>query len=501
MSTKPIKVRSEPGIKRDGTRYEGRGYIDGQWVRFQRGLPRKMGGYQSISSAIPEIARGINSYSGNGSQYVVIGGASSLSQAQIQNGSLTALVDRVPAGLAVSSDNLWQFDYLFDTVATTTQLCAHAAPNLIIDSTVDEEIWVGDVFDVAILVDSGMDPVSGGIVALGPYLVAYGNFGYVGWSDANNVSATLDFSNITQQKIVKGLPLRGTGGGPAGLLWSLDSLVRMTFNDPLTVTWNFDTLAADISVLSSQAIVQYDGIYYWPGVDRILMFNGVVRELPNDMNINFFYDNLNFTQRQKVFGFTNPRWGEIWWCFPFGNATECTNAIIYNVRENTWYDTLLPDLGRSAGIYPKVYNRPFMVGAVDTGTNQYVLWQHEVATDRIDGSSVQPIPSFFETGEISMLEQGDNKALRVDRIEPDFIQTGEMTVQVSGRQNTRAPVVSGNELQFEEPGALTPQEETVKMKVERRLLSFIFRSNTVGGNYEMGETMVHVEPADGRVQS
>ena len=35
-------LKSQPGIKRDGTKFEGDFYVDGQWVRFQRGRPRKI---------------------------------------------------------------------------------------------------------------------------------------------------------------------------------------------------------------------------------------------------------------------------------------------------------------------------------------------------------------------------------------------------------------------------------------------------------------------------
>ena len=44
MADNVVQIRSLPGIKRDGTRFDGEFYPDGQWVRFQRGLPRKMGG-------------------------------------------------------------------------------------------------------------------------------------------------------------------------------------------------------------------------------------------------------------------------------------------------------------------------------------------------------------------------------------------------------------------------------------------------------------------------
>ena len=35
----------QPGIKRDGTLFESREFSDGVWCRFQRGTPKKIGGY------------------------------------------------------------------------------------------------------------------------------------------------------------------------------------------------------------------------------------------------------------------------------------------------------------------------------------------------------------------------------------------------------------------------------------------------------------------------
>ncbi len=68
--------------------------------------------------------------------------------------------------------------------------------------------------------------------------------------------------------------------------------------------------------MSPNAVVDYDGVYFWAGVDRFLMYNGVVREVPNVMNLNWFFDGLDPRQRAKVFAFKNPRYGEIWWCYP-----------------------------------------------------------------------------------------------------------------------------------------------------------------------------------------
>jgi hypothetical protein len=511
---KPITLKSQPGVKRDGTVFEGDYYTDAQWCRFQRGLPRKMGGFRRVTNTVPDSARGINSFSSDNIQYIHLGHAGSFGQYRINSfGNFTTFFNRTPAGFTSQSDHLWQIDIYFDQGSGgVNQLVAHPGRNLNdIGSSTTSPIYLGLVTDSGALVEgstlsvaSELNNVSGGIVAIGPYLFTYGSNGKIAYSDINDFTAATE-ANVTQQKIVKGFPLRGSGAGPAGLFWSLDSLIRATFiQDATAPDFQFDTLATDISILSSQGIVEYDGIFYWPGVDRFLMFNGVVREIPNPLNQNWFFDNLNFQQRQKVFGFKVPRFGEIWWCYPRGDATECTHAVIFNLRENTWYDTALPSTGaspqyRTAGVYAKVYNKPFLVDDLVTGSGR-TLWQHETGSDQVEGIQVSAIPSHFETHEFNLLEQGSNQAISLARIEPDLVQSGDMTVTVKGRNNARAAIQEETPLTLPDTSP-EPTDETLKFKTTKRLMSIRWDSNTAGGDYEYGHTFMHIEPGDSRIES
>ena len=56
----------KPGIKRDGTVFETAEYTDGTWCRFQRGVPKKMGGYSEIFSTFNGIPRGMIAIPYNG---------------------------------------------------------------------------------------------------------------------------------------------------------------------------------------------------------------------------------------------------------------------------------------------------------------------------------------------------------------------------------------------------------------------------------------------------
>ena len=521
MAEAPFPIVSQPGIQRDGTRLAAKSYLDALWCRWQRGRPKKIGGYQQVTDTVPEITRGMTQFSEDSVQYLHLGHPNTLGQYLVTNGTLSGFNDRTPAGFVTSVNNLWQFAVFADTAGTGNHLLvAHAAPNALdIDNSVGGNIYIDQVTAPAVLSTVGLDAgatgwntggggnVSGGIVVTTQFLFAFGSDGLIRYNGTpNNLGVAPVELNIGTQKIVAARAIRGAGAGPSVIFWSLGQLIRATFQDTAP-SFRFDILDDSISIMSSQSIIEQDGVFYWPGIDRWYMFNGVVREVPNTQNDNWFFDNLNFTHRQKVFGMKIPRYGEIWWCYPRGSATECTHAVIYNYRDNFWFDTPLPDndlidQGRTAGINADVFRRPFMVdNDSNTTSGGRTLWQHETAFDKIRLSNVNAIRSFFETHEFNLLETGQStKSLRVARIEPDFVQAGEMSVTVRGRVNSKAAITE-EAMSFFPETASVPTEETVKEKAIRRLMSFKFESNVQAGNYEYGDTYAHMEPADGRVES
>jgi len=351
--------------------------------------------------------------------------------------------------------------------------------------------------------------VSGGVVMLFPYLFAYGNNGLIencAAGDFNNwTSADSNKNNVSSTKVVKGLPLRGGTTSPAGLFWTLDSVVRVTYA-PTTVGnqtfyWKYDLITQQSSILSSQCVIEYDGIFYWVGTDRFLAYNGVVQEVENKQNFNYFFDNLNYAQRQKVWVSKVPRWGEIWWFFPSGDSTECNDAIIYNVREKCWYDAGAA-LGarRSAGVFSEVFRRPIWGGNEVNTTGKYTLWQHETGTNRVYTNNVDAIESSVETnvigargGLVGSVEQpGDNVWTRIERIEPDFVQTGTMDVIITGK--SYADDVDDPS----DPYTFNPDTLKIDMKEQRREMRLQFVSNTQNGDFFMGRILLSIDVGDVR---
>src|ERR1017187_3961115 len=511
MPTVPQQLVSQPGIQRDGTLFAAQAHTDGQWCRFQRGLPRKIRGYTAVVITQPEKIYGMNGFASAGQDYLHSGSQTYLKQYVLNaNKQLLQAYDRTPSTLGVSPNNDWQFDILFDQVAGLNRIVAHGGQNLAdITSQVSTSVFYGTVDGTTALTDTTSPQVSGGCVALMPFLFTYGNAGVVNWCVPGNptqwaptyVTTGAGTAYVTGSKIIKGLPLRGSGTGPAGLFWSLDSLLRATYVAASSGpgSFAFDTLSATSSVLSSRGIVEYDGTYFWAGVDRFFVFNGSLTELPNTYNKNWFFDNLNYTYRNKCFAFVDTRWGEIWWCYPRGTATECSHAVIYNVNEQYWYDTALPNSGRTSGEFIKVFANPTMSGCDADANHDYKIWKHDVGTDEVNGQSVLPIDSWFTTAEMSLLRSQSSRCLSTVLIEPDFVQTGDMSVQMISRANARGNLLTGPLHTFPDTPSSGIQED-VPMQEQGRMTRFKFESNTPGGDYQMGSCYVHVEPSDGRVR-
>ena len=580
MTANVVSLAIPAGIQRDGTQFDSPMYVDGQWVRFQRARPRKIGGYKGIFLNAIEVSRGMTMQSQQGLNYVYSGSSSYLQYWQTDNddGVGSGPISVTLNNFTASSDNLWQFDIGYDSGGSgALQVIAHPSQNLqYIDSTNNTPVLVGTfpggslsqvgvftatgtlsgttftipsanykigigqtvtgaslgagttvvyssvagtVTTVTLSAGGGSGSqtltfnnnisVSGGACMLYPYLFVYGNNGLIQNSSAgdftNWVSADSNSNTVSSTKVVKGMALRGGTTSPAGLFWSLDQLTRVSYNPTTvgtsTLYWRYDIISTSTSILASNTPVEYDGIIYWIAVDRFMMYNGVVQEVPNNININYFFDNLNFSQRQKVWGTKIHRWCEIWWFYPAGDATECNNAIIFNIRENVWYDAGFADgANRSAGVFSEVFKYPIWAENVANNLGTYTIWQHETGQDKIYLNNTDAIQSYFETNSIGWVGGGPNtrsmtgvnKWIRIERFEPDFVQSGTMQLVVTGKGYADDVDNPSDPYNFD------PTTLKIDLKLQRREMRLRIISNVAGGNYQTGNCLLSVDLGDER---
>jgi hypothetical protein len=689
----------QPGIKRDGTQFESREYSDGVWCRFQRGTPKKMGGYRQLFSTFSGILRGMITNAYNGVNYVFAGwsgglnvfttgttfgvgsgpydaiftpGYSQFTYATLVTNTMTIttpntdLTSVFPAGTKVifnqttpvvytvasssfasatttvvftasvttthtgqvwlynysfqpDDRNLWQFDLQYSPQGGALELIAHPGLNLNnIDNGVPTQVQVGSILPnsseqwtfTGLADTGGSNPtykpivVDGGVCVLYPYLFVYGSNGFIA---NNHVSTTYNQQslndwngntanqvNMSSSKIVKGMPMRGGTNSPSGLFWATDSLIRVSFTGAAPYYWRYDIVSSQISTMSSSCFVEMDGSFYWMGVDRFYVYNGQVSVLPNDKNVNWLFDNLNYEQRQKVWATKVPKYNEIWFFYPRGSATECTDAIIYNVKDKLWYDAgsavgAQRSCGYTTEIFPTpiwadwnygaVYSQPFTVSSRPaslpapntkqiyvagdvTGTfspgdylsfstvpqdttyrivtstftfnstirplypkgvtlitcstafnptasvgslvyyiaGGYPIWQHEYGLNKISFSGETSVLSSFTTCDISWVggtpaqdsPSGVNRRMHMRRVEPDFVQGGDMTLTILGRKFARGDTTTSDPFNF------GPNTGKIDMRIEHREVTLQFSSDTIDGNYEMGRILITSEYGDER---
>jgi len=572
---KLYQITSLPGIKRDGTNLDGDNFMDGQWIRFNRGRAKKMGGYQETSSNLFGPIRGLLVWSRGAFNSIVSASMSKIIQSNVDAiGGSGTTYDRTPVGMS-TLDGCWTLDTMYDDAAGSknTIIVAHRNNALTyIDELTDYPVYFGVANDTAPLTAITGLNVSGGIVCIAPYLVYYGSDGLVGWSDVNQPqtlnSGDAGFDRVTGSKVVKGLPFR-SGNGPAAILWSLDSVIRMDYVGGNSV-FRFSTLSAQSSILAQNSVIEYDGDYFWIGIDRFLAYSGgKVQELPNQMNKNWFFDNLNYAQRQKIWVTKVPRFGEIIWFFPYGDSTECNRAIVFNTLEKTWYDF---QLSRTAGYYSQVFRYPVWAGdsskrktyvklsgvtgnyvagdsvvgsttgvacivdsvlsstevviftqdaerqtvlitgetlinnsrsgsgSVSTIDEIHSAYIHEKGLNAVTTTAEQAITAYLESADFGFPTggsqqnniEGINRWTRLIRIEPDFVMTGDMTVQVVSREFAQQPDT------VSEPFTFDSNTGKIDMRKQGRQIRLRFTSNTLNGNFEMGRVILHTEPGDVR---
>ena len=406
--------------------------------------------------------------------------------------TLAASNVRVGAGQSITGAGIPVGTTVLSILGTAVTMSAAATATASITATFDNNI-----------------AVSGGCVVLHPYLFIYGNNGLIQNSSAgdfaNWVAADANSNNVATGKIVKGLPIRGGSTSPSGLFWAADALIRVSFSPSsaggVNYYWTYDLVSSQTSIMSSSSVVEYDGIYYWAGVDRFLMYGGQVQEIPNNNNQNYFFDNINLAQRQKVWATKVPRYGEIWWFYPKGDATECTDAVIYNVREKTWYDAgQAVGARRSAGVFSEVFPKPIWAGNDANSIGTYTMWQHETGADAIYLTSVNAVQSYFETFSVGTLgglvgsqqQPGDNLWTRIERIEPDFIQSGNMSVVITGEGYADDTTVDSPPYNF------SPTTLKIDMREQRREMRLRFESNVAGGDYQTGRVLLSLTTGDVR---
>jgi hypothetical protein len=128
------------------------------------------------------------------------------------------------------------------------------------------------------------------------------------------------------------------------------------------------------------------------------------------------------------------------------------------------------------------------------------MWQQEIGTDRVEPTGQTAIPAYFTTCDISWVGgnpaqdelKGINRRLHLRRVEPDFVQSGEMTLEIIGKPFAQSTEVNSPVFTF------TSDTGKVDLRIENRETRLKFGTNVAGGSYQMGRVLITAELGDER---
>ena len=142
---------------------------------------------------------------------------------------------------------------------------------------------------------------------------------------------TAGFIRISRgSQIVRALPTRQE------ILVFTDSHLYSFQYTGTTDVFSLQELADNISIISPRACASANNVTYWMGQDKFYAYSGRVETLPCTLRT-FLFQDVDYSQADKIVSGTNEGFNEVWWFYPSVNSNVNNRYIIYNYLEKIWY--------------------------------------------------------------------------------------------------------------------------------------------------------------------
>ena len=218
------------------------------------------------------------------------------------------------------------------------------------------------------------------------------------WQVLNENSAG-DYRLSSGSKIIGGIKTR-----QEILIWTDTSLYSMNYTGSAFV-FSFSLMDEGTSILSPNAAVNANNTIFFADSENFYVYAGSVQTLPCSVR-NYVFDDINLSQRYKVFAARNENFNEVSWFYPSADSTEVNRYVTYNYLDQTWTvgtmdRTAWDDVGTS------------VTNPIAAGTNNYIYNQETGDDD--DGSAMT---AYIESSDIEI--GSGNQMMFIRRILPDI---------------------------------------------------------------------------------
>lgn len=290
------------------------------------------------------------------------------------------------------------------------------------------------------------------------------------------------------------------------LVWTDTSLSTIQFLGTAEV-FGLQLLSSDTNIMGANAYADVNNNMYWMGTDNFFIYDGRVNVLKCPL-LRYIFEDINREQAQLVYGGTNKEFNEIIWFYCSGGAAPSLTInryVIYNYRDDIWYygqlnrttwiDAGISEfpLATSGGYIYSHENGPNdgqPLGAAPNAINSYI---ESAFMDIADGEfymlTKRVIPDVdFTTSETSNPVTGATVVPAVDMAiaVTKFPGAATSTTDVAGATLTRGVTTA--------TATINQYTNQVFIRARGRQMNFKISSNTIGTQWQLGDTRVDAKP-------
>lgn len=258
------------------------------------------------------------------------------------------------------------------------------------------------------------------------------------------------------------------------LIFTQTQTYTFTYIGLLAGVWQTQILDATIGLLAPMARISVNGYAYWMGQDNFYMFRGGKVEIipsnitPQSTILRYVFDNLNYSQRFKIFAWYNENYDEIWWHYPSADSNECDRIARFNRKLMCW---TTDELDRTAGEAPTQNLSNPRLG--NTGT----LYLHETGNDD-DGNAMA-----FSAKTKKFLSGRDT--ILMGQFVPDSTMSGTIVFTVNS-YNYPQSATAMNTVNYN----ITSTTERVPTQINGRYEDYTISGEELGQSFLMGQWML-----------
>lgn len=501
----------------DATALSTNHWTEGRNIRYVRGNPEKLGGWQKAifeeGQEIDGVARSIFGGLISGKARTVIG-----THTNLYSLIASSLEDITPEGLAAgNADEIYGEGYgmglygvgLYGVSKVSTEArrfpriwCLDRFGDSIIGTPGNGEgiyEWGGDSTEPATLIPNAPTQVNYAFVFKN-IIITFGEGGVENRIKTSDIGDKEQWTATPQNQVfedeledIERLISHVVIQGEALIFTENATLLMEYIGQPLI--WRFTMIDPGIGIIGPLARCAAQGSAYWMGRDNFYMWSGGnVEVIPSNTHListgyKYVFDDINQAQKSKCFTWFNERFSEVWFHYPSADSNECNRVARVNTKDFTWS---FDDMDRTAAEWPyALYGNPRLI------TSDGILYRHELTNDdageamswllkspaRFTGANMATltgiIPDSIQTGTDVL----DNWGVldTVYSLESDDIGT-PITLQVQAWEFPQSRTLC-----YDKTFTITKNTDRVSLQAKGRVFQYTLRGQAIEQRFVLGK--------------